>query len=112
MVAEKQAIAVQAWKIMDEVAEMGGKMKKQILYQHPNSLNQFPTPIPVIVNTGTSPMEIDTIQMKTNKRNPFPAIRSLCTVFKTIRFFVADLPVIQRPTWWTVKEDVQIRMHL
>lgn len=81
-VAEKQSIAVQAQKIVDELAEIGGKAKKPMLYQHPNSSNHTPTPIPIIkpvvINTGSTPMEIDAIKTKTDKRNPFPAIRSLC----------------------------------
>lgn len=81
-VAERQALAVQGQKIVDEIAEMGGK-KKPILYQHPNVSNHTPTPVqiskPVIINTsGSSPMEIDTITMKNHKGNPFPAIRSIC----------------------------------
>lgn len=54
-----------------------------MLYQHPNSLNHAPTLIPVIkpvvLNVPThSPMEIDAIRTKDDKRNPFPAIRSVC----------------------------------
>lgn len=81
-VAEKQSIAVQAQKIVEELAEMGGEMKKPTLYQHPKSSKHTPTPVliikPVIINTGTSPMEINAITIKTDQRNPFPAIRCLC----------------------------------
>lgn len=81
-VAEKQALAIQGQKIVDEIAEMGGK-KKTGLYQHPNASNQTPTPIqinkPVVIHTSNStPMEIDAIVTKNDKRNPFPAIRSIC----------------------------------
>lgn len=82
-VAEKQAIAVQGQKIVDELAEMGGKIKKQTLYQHPNATNQTTTPIPIIKPIGVNiqtqvPMEIDAIVTRHDKKNLFPAICSIC----------------------------------
>lgn len=83
-VAEKQTIAVQGQRIVDEVNLMGGKVKKQNVYQHPNA-HQSTLPIPIQIvkpPTSSSPthsaMEIDAIGTRQDKRNPFPAIRSIC----------------------------------
>lgn len=83
-VVEKQAIAVQAQHIVDEVAAMGGKSKKNI-YQHLNSNNPVTIPVQVVktvtplIPVAHTPMEIDAIATRNNdKRNPFPAIRSIC----------------------------------
>lgn len=83
-VVEKQAIAVQAQCIVDEVAAMGGKSKKNI-YQHLNSNNPVTIPVQVVktvtplIPVAHTPMEIDAIATRNNdKRNPFPAIRSIC----------------------------------
>lgn len=83
-VAEKQKIAVQGQRIVDEVAAMGGKAKKPSIYQHPNSSNPIPIPVQVVKpvtsqsSLNHSPMEVDAISARNDKRNPFPAIRSIC----------------------------------
>lgn len=82
-VAEKQAIAVQGARIVDEVSAMNGKPKKTNIYQHPNSNNPIPIPVQVVKPSPSSsqtaqPMEIDAINTRYEKRNPFPAIRSVC----------------------------------
>lgn len=83
-VAEKQAIAVQGHRIVDEVVAMGGKTKKQTIYQHPNATNSIPIPVQVVKPVMSqpslthTPMEVDAISAKNDRRNPFPAIRSIC----------------------------------
>lgn len=82
--AEKQSIAIQAQRIVDEVNAMGGKMKKQSVYQHPNSIHPVPIPVQVVKRVMSQstmthvPMEVDAIAARNERRNPFPAIRSIC----------------------------------
>lgn len=82
-VAEKQVLAIQGQRIVDELVSMGGKPKK-MMYQHPNANSPAPIPVqvvkPVISNPTQPhiPMEVDAINTQNDKRNPFPAIRSIC----------------------------------
>lgn len=83
MVAEKQAIAIQGQRIVDEVTAMGGKAKKQVIYQHPNPINPVPIPVQITkpltpLQNNHQPMEVDAITARNEKRNPFPEIRSIC----------------------------------
>lgn len=101
-VAEKQALAIEAQKIVEEAAEIGGKSNKSIISQHPNLTNQALTPIPIVkpvkLNTSSqSPMEINAIIGKNYKRNPFPAIRSIC--IQNNLCLNSYLPLIQRRIW-------------
>lgn len=63
---------------------MGGKGKKQNIYQHPNANNPVPIPVQVVkpvtspISLNHSPMQVDAIGTRGDKRNPFPAIRSIC----------------------------------
>lgn len=83
-VADKMAIAVQGQRIVDEVAAMGGKNKRQNVYQHPNAHNSTHPPVPVQIVKPSLPspthsaMEIDAVGTRQDKKNPFPAIRSVC----------------------------------
>lgn len=82
-VAEKQSLAVQRQKIVDKVSELGGKVKKPTLYQHPNATHQTLPLIPIIKaipvqQDALTPMEIDAISTRHDKKNPFPAIRLVC----------------------------------
>lgn len=81
-VVDKQVIAVQGQRIVDEVNAMGNKVKKNV-YQHPNSNNPIPIPVQVVkpvpaLSPSSSPMQVDAITTRNEKRNPFPAIRSIC----------------------------------
>lgn len=79
---EKQALAIRGAQIVDEISSLKGHNRKHNVYQHPNSPK--PTPIPVQFKTTANlvnqpvPMEIDAVVTKENRRNPFPAIRSVC----------------------------------
>lgn len=82
-VIEKQNLAIRGAQIVDEIASIKGQAKRNNVYQHPNSPRPNPIPIHItkpIVSTSTLPvpMEIDAIATKDNRRNPFPAIRSIC----------------------------------
>lgn len=82
-VSEKQTPAIQGQRIVDEVSLMGGEAKK-VVYQHPNANNAMPILVQVVkpvMSTSTLPhvpMKVDAINTRSDKRNPFPAIRSIC----------------------------------
>lgn len=88
---------------MDELAEMGGKVKKPTIYQHPNANQPLQPLIPVIKpvvinNQQPVPMEIDAISTRIDQKNPVPAICSVCIknnlCFRCLQKFDPKTPLV------------------
>lgn len=82
ILVEKQNLAIWGAQIVDEIASVKGQARKHTIYQHPNGPKPNPIPIHIKPSLSTStnpvPMDINSVTTKDDRRNPFPAIQSVC----------------------------------